>query len=111
MRIGRWLTLSIVVPLALPGVTGAQSAMREAGEEEGVATKGEWTIDDILLAESVGQYRIAPDGAWVVWVKTHVDEDEGGPGSNADLPSDEKAQGPMAGASYRGLRVALEREQ
>ncbi len=87
MLIGRCLTLSIAVAFALPGLMGAQPATRVPGEEEGVATKGEWTIDDILLAESVEQYRIAPDGGWVVWVKTRVDEDKGGAASNLFLSS------------------------
>ena len=47
----------------------------------------EWTSDDILLAESAGQYRVSPDGEWVVWVKTTVSVDKGGRVSNLFLSS------------------------
>jgi hypothetical protein len=28
--------------------------------------KPEWTVDDILLAKSAGQFQISPDGKWAV---------------------------------------------
>ncbi|HSG82897.1 MAG TPA: hypothetical protein VLC48_11640, partial [Gemmatimonadota bacterium] len=51
------------------------------------AQAGEWTIDDILLAESASQYRISPDGQWLVWVKGEVDEEEGSRFANLFLSS------------------------
>ena len=84
MRIGRCLTPLTVLVLLWSGVLGAQSA---TSEEDEVAGKHRWSIDDILLAESVDDYRIAPDGRWVVWVKTRVDEETGGRVSNLILSS------------------------
>ena len=40
--------------------------------------KSEWTVEDVLLAESAGQFRVSPDGQWAVWVKTRMDKDKGG---------------------------------
>jgi len=86
MRIGRCLTILAVLAFALPGGLGAQSAASGADERK-VAGKNEWTIDDILLAESADDYRIAPDNRSVVWVKTRVDEEKGGRVSNLFLSS------------------------
>ena len=93
MRIGRYLVLLTVLAHLSPGVLTAQSAASEEGE---VGGKHDWSIDDILLAESADDYRIALDGRWVVWVKTRADEETCGRVSQAE--------------SYRGLRMALDRE-
>ncbi len=37
----------------------------------------EWTVEDILLAESAGSFQISPDGQWVVWVTSRMDKDKG----------------------------------
>ncbi len=65
-------------------VTG-DNARAQGDPESPTATQ--WTVDDILLAESAGQYEIAPDGRFVVWVKTTMDEDEGRRVSNLYLSS------------------------
>lgn len=36
-----------------------------------------WTVDDVLLAESMGEVEIAPDGRWLVWTKRTMDKDKG----------------------------------
>ena len=37
----------------------------------------EWTVDDVLNAETAADFRISPDGRWVVYVKAAADEDKG----------------------------------
>ena len=49
--------------------------------------KPEWTVDDILLAESAGQFQISPDGKWAVWVRSAVDKEKGETASNLWLSS------------------------
>ncbi|HXE75150.1 MAG TPA: prolyl oligopeptidase family serine peptidase [Candidatus Xenobia bacterium] len=49
--------------------------------------KPEWTAEDILLAESAGQFRISPDGRWAVWVRTAMDKEKGERVSNLWLSS------------------------
>ncbi len=44
-----------------------------------------WTVDDILLAESSGQWEISPDGTLAVWVKSQMDKDKNGRISNLIL--------------------------
>jgi dipeptidyl aminopeptidase/acylaminoacyl peptidase len=74
-RIFLILVSAVVAVAAWPGLVRAQ----ESG--------GDWTIDDILLAESAGAYRISPDGHWVVWVKSTMDKDQGRSVSNLYLSS------------------------
>jgi dipeptidyl aminopeptidase/acylaminoacyl peptidase len=35
-----------------------------------------WTIDDVIAAESAGDFQLSPDGRWAVWVKTTLDADK-----------------------------------
>src|SRR5947209_4505068 len=42
---------------------------------EPAKVKEKWTEDDIVYTESVADFRVSPDGKWVVWVKNGLDED------------------------------------
>ena len=53
----------------------------------GQEKSSEWTHDDILLAESGGDFQISPDGTRVVWVKTRMDKEKGTRISNLILRS------------------------
>ncbi len=78
----------VLVTLALMLSAAATWPNAVAAQQQGRDdSKGEWTIDDVLLAESAGQYQIAPDGSWLVWVKTQMDEEEGRSVSNLFLSS------------------------
>src|SRR5512145_2364275 len=55
-----------------------------AGADE---KKPEWTVEDILLAESAGQFRISSDGHWAVWVRSAMDKEKGERVSNLWLNS------------------------
>ena len=44
--------------------------------------EGEWTVDDVLLAESAGSFRVSPDGRRAVWVTTAMDAEKGTAVSN-----------------------------
>ncbi|UCF19067.1 MAG: prolyl oligopeptidase family serine peptidase [Gemmatimonadota bacterium] len=75
----------------LVGLT-ATSAFWMAGplsaqEGSGNSKPAEWTVDDILLTESAGDYQISPDGRWLVWVKSQMDKEKGRRVSNLFLSS------------------------
>ena len=67
---------ALIAALLAPG----GSARAQDGE-------GEWTFDDILTAESAGAYEVSPDGEWVVWVKSTMDEKKGRRVSNLYMSS------------------------
>ncbi|HEX4953633.1 MAG TPA: prolyl oligopeptidase family serine peptidase [Thermoanaerobaculia bacterium] len=52
-----------------------------------VAGSGEWTVDDLLLQETVQEVEIAPDGNSAVWVKRKMDKEKGTVVSNLFLTS------------------------
>lgn len=74
-----WKTVALLVLLA--AFAGARA------EEPAASKKAEWTADDILLAESAGQFRVSPDGHWAVWVKSTMDPEKGERVSNLWLSS------------------------
>jgi len=84
MNASRHLVRALCCVLALfpLGPTHIEEAEAQVAEND-----NEWTVDDVLHTESAGQYRISPDGEWVVWVKTTVSVDKGGRVSNLYLSS------------------------
>jgi dipeptidyl aminopeptidase/acylaminoacyl peptidase len=46
-----------------------------------------WKAEDVIYAESAGQYRISPDGKWLVWVKSAGDKEKDARYSNLFLSS------------------------
>ncbi len=52
-----------------------------------VAGSSEWTVDDLLLQETVQEVEIAPDGRSAVWVKRVMDKEKGTVASNLFLTS------------------------
>jgi len=46
-----------------------------------------WNAEDIIYGESAGQYRISPDGKWLVWVKSAGDKEKDARYSNLFLSS------------------------
>jgi dipeptidyl aminopeptidase/acylaminoacyl peptidase len=53
---------------------------QEAGAKEenpsASAKKSQWKPEDIVYAESAGQFRVSPDGKWAVWVKSTADKEK-----------------------------------
>ncbi len=77
----------VLVLSCLSFVAGA--GQLPAGHEE------KWTVDDVVLAEAAGSFRISPDGSRVVWVKMHMDAAKGTYVSNlwlSDLGAGEEIQ-------------------
>jgi dipeptidyl aminopeptidase/acylaminoacyl peptidase len=58
---------AILAVLALPGLY-AQTSDR---------TSKNWTVEDVIGAESASAWEISPDGKWAVWVKRGPDKEKG----------------------------------
>jgi dipeptidyl aminopeptidase/acylaminoacyl peptidase len=80
---GPWLS-GLVVLLAATLVPGTLAAADDAPRPD-QAKIAPWTAEDILLAESAGQWEISPDGKWAVWVRSQMDKDKNGRVSNIFL--------------------------
>jgi dipeptidyl aminopeptidase/acylaminoacyl peptidase len=80
---GPWLS-GLVVLLAATLVPGTLAAADDAPRPD-QAKIAPWTAEDILLAESAGQWEISPDGKWAVWVRSQMDKDKNGHVSNVFL--------------------------
>lgn len=79
------LGLTLPLEISLDGTPGPASAALRAQtpprpDEE--LTEGPWSVDDLLLQESAGDFEVSPDGEAVVWVRSAMDEDEGRTVSN-----------------------------
>lgn len=77
--------LVALVVVSLPGTPGPTPASLHAQtppHPDEDHTEGSWTVDDLLLQESVGDFEVSPNGEAVVWVRTAMDEDEGRTVSN-----------------------------
>ncbi len=48
----------------------------ESGAKTESQEKAPWTIEDIVMAESAGQFELAPDAKRAVWVKSRMDKEK-----------------------------------
>lgn len=62
----------LLAPLLLLATDTADAPAQPAGE-----ASHRWTVDDLLLQESAGDFRFSPDGEWLVWVRTAMEPDDG----------------------------------
>ena len=58
-----------------------------AQEGKTSAKTSPWTPEDIVYGESLGMFRISPDGQWVAWIKNFGDKEKDGIVSNLYLTS------------------------
>lgn len=72
----RWIVPILLMAATVVAPEGVLRAQVPPGSESDV-TQGPWSVDDVLLAESAGQFRISPDGSHVVWVRSRMGADEG----------------------------------
>jgi dipeptidyl aminopeptidase/acylaminoacyl peptidase len=59
----------------------------KADEAKPAAKKEPWKPEDFIYAENAAQYRISPDGKWLVWVKSTGDKDKDARVANLFLSS------------------------
>ncbi|HKT48471.1 MAG TPA: prolyl oligopeptidase family serine peptidase [Candidatus Acidoferrales bacterium] len=73
----------------------AAPAISRADEGKNTAQKEPWKPADFIYSEAAGQYRISPDGKWLVWVKSVGDKEKDARVSNlflSDLEHDREIQ-------------------
>src|SRR4029077_7139146 len=73
--------LCICTPILRP------ARMAQADETKTPAKLEPWKPEDIIYGESAGQFRISPDGKWLVWVKAAGDKEKDARYSNIFLSS------------------------
>jgi dipeptidyl aminopeptidase/acylaminoacyl peptidase len=61
----------------LVGVFLFASGCAEPPVQAPPTTRAQWTIDDVIQAETATGFQFSPDGRWAVWVKTTADKDKG----------------------------------
>ena len=79
---------SVAALCAAPQIV-AQAAPRAAEDSSGKEAKQTepWKPEDFIYAETATQFRVSPDGQWVVWVKSTADKERDGRVSNLFLSS------------------------
>ncbi|MCI0434902.1 MAG: prolyl oligopeptidase family serine peptidase [Gemmatimonadetes bacterium] len=63
------------LPFLAPVLIAFHAASLSA--QAGSGRSDRWTIDDLLTAETAGSYAISPNGRFVVWTKSEMDEEKG----------------------------------
>src|SRR5580704_8275812 len=56
--------------------SGFASTPQAAEETKAPAKTSPWKPEDVVFAESTRQFRISPDGQWVVWIKAQGDKEK-----------------------------------
>jgi dipeptidyl aminopeptidase/acylaminoacyl peptidase len=68
-------------------MAGRSVRITHADDTKPAGQKEQWKAEDFIYSELVGQYRIAPDAKFVVWVKSAGDKDKDGRYANLFLSS------------------------
>ncbi|MBI4513954.1 MAG: prolyl oligopeptidase family serine peptidase [Gemmatimonadetes bacterium] len=79
--------LPIPIALAWVWLAAAIGAAARVQAQSPASRDTLWTVNDILLAERVTEFRLSPDGRWVVWVQAMMSEQKGEQVSNLYLSS------------------------
>lgn len=89
-------SLCVLIAVMVSALAGAAARGRQVGDSKDAAKddvkaapakKTPWKPEDIVYAENGGQFRISPDGKWVVWVKNTADKEKDSRVSNLYLTS------------------------
>src|SRR5579885_3403791 len=84
--IRKLLAAGMLAGLMVAGAAVLGSAPASKTEEgKNSAKKEPWKPADFIYSEAAGQYRISPDGKWLVWVKSVGDKDKDARVSNLAL--------------------------
>ncbi|HEY2461915.1 MAG TPA: prolyl oligopeptidase family serine peptidase [Candidatus Acidoferrum sp.] len=87
MTLRKIFTAAVLLAGILTCFASWQSRTAAADEEKQPAKTQLWKAEDIIFADSAGQYRLSPDAKWLVWVKSSADKDKDGRFSNIFLSS------------------------
>ncbi len=90
LHLGSVVALMLGVSFAFPSVAeaaGPPPGTQETASSGQPSTPTAWKPEDVVLTEIASQFRISPDGRWVVWVKSVTDKEKDGRASNLILSS------------------------
>lgn len=73
----RRLPLLVLLALLAPALAGPPDGVRAQSPPADQEATRPWTVDDLLLQESAGDFRFSPDGEWLAWVRRGMDPAEG----------------------------------
>ena len=96
---------ALIFILSLTPILSAQGA-GQAEEQKADTKKKEWKPEDVIFTENAVQFRVAPNGKWVVWVKTLGDKEKDVRVSNVFLSS---LTEPSAGSGQGRKEIQLTR--
>jgi dipeptidyl aminopeptidase/acylaminoacyl peptidase len=83
-----WMGAVILLAGACAGTAAMLCPASAVADETKSGGKAEpWKPEDFIYGESAGQYRISPDGKWLVWVKSSGDKEKDARISNLFLSS------------------------
>ncbi|HXL21727.1 MAG TPA: prolyl oligopeptidase family serine peptidase [Candidatus Dormibacteraeota bacterium] len=84
----KWMGAAILLAGACAGAAAMLCPASAVADETKSSGKAEpWKPEDFIYGESAGQYRISPDGKWLVWVKSVGDKEKDARISNLFLSS------------------------
>jgi dipeptidyl aminopeptidase/acylaminoacyl peptidase/formylglycine-generating enzyme required for sulfatase activity len=88
MMMRRLLIAIVILVAGFSALAGfPRSGAAHADESKAPAKIEPWKPEDFIYAESAGQYKVSPDGKWLVWVKSTADKDKDARVSNLFLSS------------------------
>jgi dipeptidyl aminopeptidase/acylaminoacyl peptidase len=88
MMRGKWFAAGVLLASVLVGMSlQVRETTARADETKTPAKLDPWTAEDIVFAETANQFKISPDGKWLVWVKSTGDKDKDARVSNLFLSS------------------------
>jgi dipeptidyl aminopeptidase/acylaminoacyl peptidase/formylglycine-generating enzyme required for sulfatase activity len=79
--------VAILLAAAFAGAGYFSSGALLADETKSAKKIEPWKPEDFIYAETASQYKISPDGKWLVWVKSTADKEKDGRVSNLFLSS------------------------
>jgi dipeptidyl aminopeptidase/acylaminoacyl peptidase len=86
LKSNRALSATVFIAVLSFLLSAAVGFAGDVKSSEGVKTSP-WKPEDVVFTETAGQFRISPDGQWVIWVKSTADKDKDGRISNLYLSS------------------------
>jgi dipeptidyl aminopeptidase/acylaminoacyl peptidase len=87
MKIRKYSILTAFV-CVLRIALATQCAFAQTADEKKTpptAAERKWSVEDVIMQERAGSFRISPDGKWVVWEKNTADKEKDGRNSNLFL--------------------------
>jgi|SRR5579871_3145189 dipeptidyl aminopeptidase/acylaminoacyl peptidase len=83
----KWLVAGIFLGSSLAVLSSPSASAADEPKSDAKKKAEPWKPEDFIYGEYANQYRISPDGKWLVWVKSTADKEKDGRVSNLILSS------------------------